>query len=185
MSDQPSEIVDPFEQVLSGMAKALPGVDLTAVAISVRIGRLASIFNRAVEDLVRPHGFGYGELEVLFFLLNGGKPAGMRPSDLMKGCFVTSGAITGRVDRLTKLGLVQRIPSLIDRREMTVRLTRNGEKLSQRLQVKVACESALTVALAEMGGDRGSALNTLLNDLHMTFDVVVDQLEESVKTAKQ
>lgn len=163
--DAPPQDADAFDPVLASWREALPGIDVTSVSMSVSISRLAALFNRGVEEHVRPYGFGYGELEVLFYLLSGGKPYERRPSDLTKGCFVTSGAITGRVDRLERLGLVTRIPSLIDRREMVVRLTRDGEKLSRRLQLAVASDSALALALRQIEPERRASLDTELRRL--------------------
>ncbi|WP_298283550.1 MarR family transcriptional regulator [Novosphingobium sp.] len=165
-----------FERVLESWQTAFPDLDVTSISVSVSISRLASLFTRGAEELVRPYGFGYGEMEVLFYLLSGGKPYEMRPSDLVKGCFVTSGAITGRVDRLSRLGLVSRVPSLIDRREMLVKLTRNGEKLGRRLQQVVAYESALRIALDELPAERRAALDADLRSVLIRVENLTSQV---------
>lgn len=173
--EDPADETDAFDPVLASWREALPGIDVTSVSMSVSISRLAALFSRGVEEHVRRYGFGYGELEVMFYLLSGGTPYERRPSDLTKGCFVTSGAITGRVDRLERLGLVTRIPSLIDRREMVVRLTRDGEKLSRRLQLAVATESALALALRSMDPERQASLDADLRMLLREVEVLVER----------
>ena len=53
----------------------------------------------------------------------------MHPSDLTASLWVTSGAVSKRIDKLEKMGLVTRSTHASDRRSITVCLTENGRKI--------------------------------------------------------
>ncbi len=57
---------------------------------------------------------------------------GMTPGELTRELLVTAGNVTGIVDRLVRLGLVERMPVPEDRRAVRVRLTERGRRLMQR-----------------------------------------------------
>jgi DNA-binding MarR family transcriptional regulator len=56
----------------------------------------------------------------------------MRPTDILGESLLTSGAITNRIDRVQKLGLVERRPDPEDGRSYLIRLTPTGKKLADR-----------------------------------------------------
>src|SRR5918994_2815093 len=57
---------------------------------------------------------------------------GTKPSDLARSSLITTGAMTARVDRLERAGLIQRTPDPTDRRSMLVQLTGQGDKLAKQ-----------------------------------------------------
>jgi DNA-binding MarR family transcriptional regulator len=61
------------------------------------------------------------------------QPAGMTAGQLTRELLVTAGNVTGIVDRLQQLGLVQRRRLPQDRRTVEVRLTPRGRRLMQRV----------------------------------------------------
>lgn len=60
-------------------------------------------------------------------------PDGLKMSDLSERLMVTGGNVTGITDQLEKEGLVVREPDPNDRRAYTVKLTRVGSKLFDRM----------------------------------------------------
>lgn len=57
----------------------------------------------------------------------------MTPTDLHEGLMLSSGAMTSRLDRLERKGLIEHVPSPNDRRSTLVRLTPAGLALIDKL----------------------------------------------------
>jgi DNA-binding MarR family transcriptional regulator len=62
---------------------------------------------------------------------------------------ITSGAITNRIDRMAKRGLVERVPDEEDRRSVRVRLTEQGWEIIERLVGPHTENEALLMAALE------------------------------------
>ncbi|RUU68066.1 MarR family transcriptional regulator, partial [Mesorhizobium sp. M2C.T.Ca.TU.009.01.2.1] len=71
-----------------------------------------------------------GEFDVLATLRRSGTPYALTPTELYEATMVTSGAMTARLDRLEKAGLIQRAPHPSDRRGVIVQLTAKGRELT-------------------------------------------------------
>ena len=67
-----------------------------------------------------------GEFGVLFNLRLAGPPYKMTPTQLHNRLLITSGGMTGRIDKLQSCGLVRRSPDPEDRRSILVELTESG-----------------------------------------------------------
>lgn len=164
--DETNSVRDSIDEMLDVWGKTLPDMDMTAVGIGLRISRLSMGFAEDMQKVLRPFGIGEGEMDVLFCLLNTGEPYRQRPSDISKGCYVTTGATTSRVDRLIKMGLVERVPPLKDRRELLVQLTSAGRKLAQKLRREVAVAANVASTLNSMGPDDSAEFVRLLRIFH-------------------
>jgi DNA-binding MarR family transcriptional regulator len=66
---------------------------------------------------------------VLATLRRSGAPYALTPTALYEATMVTSGAMTARLDRLEKAGLIARAPHPEDRRGVLVQLTDKGREL--------------------------------------------------------
>ena len=86
---------------------------------------LRELRRRVPEDLTLP------QFDVLAQLHRRGD-AGMTPGELTRELLVTAGNVTGIVDRLQALGLVERRRLAEDRRVVRVRMTARGRRLMQR-----------------------------------------------------
>ncbi len=117
--------------------RQLPGVDFFPVLTAIRIMRIWMIADAQTEQFARVYGFGAGDADVLVSLRRHGPPFRLRPRELQRLCVVTSGAITGRIDRLAKLGLVERSSTEVDRRGSEVGLTRRGIKVAEQLMRRI------------------------------------------------
>lgn len=82
-----------------------------------RAGSLGTLHNRAAADLVGMNQTDWDCVDVLDW--TGPIPAG----ELAKHVGLTSGAITGVLDRLERLGLARRVADPVDRRRVIVELT--------------------------------------------------------------
>jgi DNA-binding MarR family transcriptional regulator len=123
---------------------------------SQRCGNLTILFTNALASRV---GLSATEFECLSLLGDGPLPAGR----LAELCGLTTGAITGLVDRLEKVGYAERQADPHDRRRVLVAL-KNGEVLRQKAS---ALYVPLGLAFNELA-DQYSVqdLSTILGYMH-------------------
>jgi DNA-binding MarR family transcriptional regulator len=109
-----------------------PDLDVAPLAVAGRILRCAAHLERAIETALRPLGLSFGDFDVINTLRRRGDPAGTHPKLLATSALITSGAMTSRLDRLERAGLLVRRPDASDRRAVLVQLTSEGEALAER-----------------------------------------------------
>jgi DNA-binding MarR family transcriptional regulator len=86
---------------------------------------------RAIAAALRPFALSLGEFDVLNTIRRRGDEQGTNPTDLAQSALITSGAMTSRLDRLERAGLIARGPDPGDRRGVLVRLTARGNRLAE------------------------------------------------------
>ena len=102
-----------------------------------------------------PSGLGDGDFDVLASLRRSGAPYELTPGQLGETTMVTSSAVTKRIDRLERAGLVTRTVSEADGRSRRIRLTDRGLELIERLIADhVANEQRLVAGLTPEERDR-------------------------------
>ena len=127
------------------------------------LGRLAEAAQSGARDHLRPlfedQGLQPGEFDVLATLRRAGAPYALSPTALYDATMVTSGAMTGRIDRLEKAGWVARTPHPDDRRAVRVSLTPQGYALINELMTQhVANEAQILSGLTRREQETLSAL---------------------------
>jgi DNA-binding MarR family transcriptional regulator len=85
---------------------------------------LRELRRRVPEDLTLP------QFDVLVQLHR--RPEGMTSRELTRELLVTAGNVTGLVDRLARMGLVERRPVPEDRRAVRIALTARGRRVAAR-----------------------------------------------------
>lgn len=134
----------------------------------VPIGRLMQAARLIQRDHLQPvfarFGLGPGEFDVLASLRRSGDPYRLTPTALYSQLMITSGAMTNRIDRLEKAGLVERLPDPGDRRGTLVALTAEGkDRVDAAVSVHVANEARILSALTpEEQGQLSALLGKLL-----------------------
>ena len=116
------------------------------------LGRLNEASSLIARDRLAPlfarFGLQAGEFDVLATLRRSGSPYALTPTDLYEATMVTSGAMTNRLDRLEKAGLILRGPHPNDRRGIVVQLTEKGLALiDEALTAHVANEHEILAGL--------------------------------------
>lgn len=97
------------------------------MAVLGRLNEASSLIARErLAPLFARFGLQTGEFDVLATLRRSGPPYALTPTALYEATMVTSGAMTNRLDRLEKLGLIMRGPHPNDRRGIVVQLTDKG-----------------------------------------------------------
>jgi hypothetical protein len=97
---------DSVDRIIDEWRRALPTLDASPLAVIGRVSRLADLVRRRVDAALKPFGIGWELLDVLGALLRAGPPFRRTPTALYRACLLSSGAMTNRVDRLERAGLV-------------------------------------------------------------------------------
>ncbi|MEC4677534.1 MAG: MarR family transcriptional regulator [Nitrospirota bacterium] len=85
---------------------------------------------RKDDQHVRKLGLTQAQFDVIVVL---GETPGMPCNKITEETLLTKGTLTGVLDRLTIKGLIERVPSEIDRRSTIVRLTTQGADCFERV----------------------------------------------------
>lgn len=131
---------DDVDRIVEQWRRERAGMRPEPMAVFGRIYRLARIVGDAQEKVYADWGIARGEFDVLAALRRSGEPYTLAPKELTAALMLTSGGMTGRLDRLERAGLVRREPDPADRRGLRVTLTEAG-----RRAVEEAAEAGLAV----------------------------------------
>lgn len=141
-----------------------PDIDVSAMATVGRLLQAARVIERDYLDPVFGRfGLQRGEFDVLASLRRAGAPYELTPTALYEALMLSSGAMTNRLDRLERAGLVERHPDPADRRGTRVRLSAQGKSMiDTALEAHLANEAGILTGLSD--ADRVQ-LDSLLSKL--------------------
>ncbi|WP_201411907.1 MarR family winged helix-turn-helix transcriptional regulator [Mesorhizobium sp. J8] len=142
--------MDRASRAMEQWRRERPDLDVSPMGV---IGRLNEASALIARDRLAPvfarFGLQSGEFDVLATLRRSGSPYALTPTELYETTMVTSGAMTARLDRLEKGGLIQRMPHPTDRRGVIVQLTAKGRELTdEALAAHVANEHEILAGLS-------------------------------------
>lgn len=159
---------DPVDAILAQWQKERPDLDVSAMGIVGRIGRLTKHLDRSLQEVFSEFGLQAGEFDVLATLRCSGAPYQLTPTTLFNTLMISSGTMTHRIDRLEQADLVQRIPDPSDRRGTLIQLTDRGFTLIEKaVEAHVANMNHLLSGLEEA---ESKALAQLLRQLLISFE---------------
>lgn len=150
--------------------------DLDPVLLGIRL-RLLAVSSRLVRDnhrLARTVGLSGAELRVLFTLRRVGPPFALRPTDLFEALIVPSGTMTRQIDRLERMGMVERSDDPADRRGAIVKLTERGLRVADDTLTVAVRDSPVSDAIGRLADADRAALLRIADELlsHLeTMDV--------------
>ncbi|GAA2656611.1 MarR family transcriptional regulator [Streptomyces aculeolatus] len=124
--------LDHVARIQAEWARERPDLDVTPQAVIGRLHRLGALLTRRLCLVYDQYGLSEGEFDVLAALRRAGDPYERAPGELAAHTMVTTGAMTKRIDRLERNGLVTRRRSASDGRGRVVALTSAGRKLIDR-----------------------------------------------------
>lgn len=113
------------------------------------------------QSVVRGKGFSLPQVHVVEIL---GVHGAMRMKELADKLGVTTGTLTVQVDKMVKMGLIERRPHESDRRSILVVLTAEGETLYQEHdQLHLSLTQDLTAKLSDTDRQHLLACLTAIN----------------------
>lgn len=152
-----------MDEIREQWARERPELDTEAMGILGRIYRIAATAHQAMDRACARYGISRADYDVLATLRRSGEPFQLAPGALTRSLMLTSGGMTGRLDRLEAAGLVIRIAGTGDRRSLLVALTDHGRQvIDEAVDAGVETQQLL---LAKLPPDRRRQLDELLRDL--------------------
>lgn len=142
---------DHVDGILAQWARERPDLDASPMGLIGRLHRLAQVLDERLRPIFAEAGLGRGDFDVLATLRRSGAPYELSPTELAASSMVTSSAVTKRVDRLERDGLVTREQNRDDARARRIRLTERGFDLVDRLvEQHLVNEHALVSHLSDL-----------------------------------
>ncbi|MFD7603600.1 MarR family winged helix-turn-helix transcriptional regulator [Streptomyces mirabilis] len=154
---------DPVDAIIEQWATVRPDLDTAAMEVFGRVFRLARTMGDRMEKAYAPYGISRGEFDVLATLRRSDTPYTLSPRQLSATLMLTTGGMTGRLDKLERAGLLRRSPDPHDRRGLQVTLTDKGLRLID--EAVGAGLAVQTEALAHLDEERAGQLAALLREL--------------------
>ena len=165
--------LDHVGRIIAQWGEHRPDLDVSPMGLIGRLHRLGARLNDELRPVFAAAGLGDGDFDVLAALRRNGPPHELTPGELGATTMVTSGAITKRIDRLERAGLVTRTVSDTDGRSRRVALTSEGRQLVDDLVERhVANEHRLVSGLSEREREQ-------LARLLEAWGRALDELEEA------
>lgn len=137
---------DAIDRVLGGWRRELPGLDPAALACVGRVIVLAAHLERSVAAALAAHDLSLGQFDILATLRRHGPKGGLTPTHLLANVALSSGGMTGRLDKLEERGLVARKADPTDRRGVVVELTAKGRKVIEAAAATRFAEAEASLA---------------------------------------
>jgi len=158
--------IDVFLEHLEG----IPDLEYEVEGIVDRINSLQKKFRRDLEQTLAEHGLTWGEWKVLGSLWRSTNdvPHCSSPGELAAELELSSGAMTSRLDKLERAGLVLRRPDPADRRGVKVELTEAGSRAWLESTNAQAIKEARVARALTQAEQR--QLNVLLRKLMLEFE---------------
>jgi len=136
---------DGVDERVRGIVENFPQIDPLVEAIGHRIGGVERLLDKAAAANLARVDMTHEEFKVLLALHRGKRSHGALSRELM----VSTGAMTNRLDKLERAGLVQRERDPADRRGVLLALTDAGqERLNAAVDYAAADERDLLGALS-------------------------------------
>jgi DNA-binding MarR family transcriptional regulator len=163
---------DAVDHIMNQWRRERPDLDPSPMGLIGRLARCEMLLRRKLDQTFERFGMTSWEFDVLATLRRAGHPYSLAPTALYSSLMVTSGTMTHRLQRLEKVGLVERVKSNEDLRSMLVQLTEAGLNLiNQAVEAHIANEQAILDLLpAESRKQLDKHLVTLLSVLETSID---------------
>ena len=98
--------------------------------LGLLLGRAAILKDKIIDTHMEPHGITAAQFKVLIIMAQFGVDT---PAELCRNLSLDSGSMTRMLDRLEQKGLLDRKRSALDRRQVQLVLTDDGQRLADRL----------------------------------------------------
>ncbi len=139
-----------MDSILVQWRRERPDIDPAPMAVCGQIWRTGEILRQGVLANWSDYGLDLAGSDVILTLRRQGRGKTLSPSDLAKDMMLSTSAMTNRLDRLEKRGLIKRTSDPNDRRGLRIVLTDEGFELADEMVVThIATEEKLLSALTD------------------------------------
>ena len=159
---------DSSDACLTGMLARYPQMDADVEGVVDRVDSVQKHLNKIFEDTLAGHGLNRGEYRLLLRLATRAAEHRMSAGDLSRMLLLSTGALTNRVDRLEKAGLVRRRPDPKDRRGVLIELTPKGIELIDETVIAQSSREAATLSV--LTAKERAQLNQLLRKVLVSLE---------------
>ncbi|MEU0469735.1 MULTISPECIES: MarR family winged helix-turn-helix transcriptional regulator [unclassified Amycolatopsis] len=157
----------PAHDIAESWRRELPGVRTESIEIITPVWRVAKLLADDRRRTLAELGVDPSTLDLLSVIRRAGPPYELTTREITRRTLVTPGAVSQRVARAERAGLVERAPSSASRRAVAVRLTDAGHHLVETtVRRLLEHEADLVGGLAP---DERQALTGLLARLERTL----------------
>ncbi len=157
---------DNIDKILAQWQCEAPALDVSSLAVVGRILQLAQLLEKHRETVLADFDLTVWSFDMLATLRRQGPPYQLKPTELYELLMLSSGAMTNRIDRLEKDGLVTRLRDPNDRRSVIVQLSDAGaERIDAAMPILFEREKQF---LADLSQTETTDLITLLRQFLAT-----------------
>lgn len=174
---QKTEKGDAVDEVVAAWKRERPDLELSAVGVMARLGRVSLRFAAAQEEVLAKLGLQDGGFDVLATLQRAGRPYELIPSQLSEHLLLSRSGMTSRLDRLVDAGLVERSLDPEDRRSFRVKLTGSGLKKVE--EAMTAHTANINRLLSTLNKTELRAFDGLLRKLMLTEERPISRTAET------
>jgi DNA-binding MarR family transcriptional regulator len=158
---------DPVDATALAWLRERPGTPVESIGIVTRVWRLAKILGEDRRRVLAQAGADPATLDLLSVLRRSGPPYRLTTREIADRTRVTAGAISQRIARAERTGLVRRARSADGSRAVDVTLSPAGHDLVERLVDRVLGREAELISRLTEGqqAELAGLLRVLLQDL--------------------
>src|SRR3954451_5693385 len=159
-----------------------PSIDPDVEGIVDRLSMIQKHATKIFEKTLSGCGLNHGEYRLLLRLATRTDDLKMSAGRLSQMLMLSSGAMTNRLDRMEKAGLVRRVPDPTDRRGVLVEMTDKGEKVLDDAVLSSAKEDAdmMSALSPKEKKQLNQLLRKVLEQLESGPDIVDDKTDQKV-----
>ncbi len=166
-----SKFTDSVDEMVEQWVHAGPKVDLDVISVMMRVVAIARLHRRALTRVAARHGLIRQDMVILLALRRAARP--LTPTELFQELFVTSGAMTKRIDQLESMGMVSRRPSKQDGRSTEIHLEKRARRIVDE-DVNSNLEPEYGV-FARLDPKRRAQLNDLLRECLNALEAIEER----------
>lgn len=159
---------DAVDRIIEQWHREIPELELESMATFGRIHRISAKLIDRLTRVRAEHGIGRGEFDVMASIRRSGEPFVLSPKQIGAALMLSSGGLTGRLDKLERAGYIERLPDPEDRRGIKVKMTDEG-KAAIEASVRAGLETQEEL-LSALDPDERREFAALLRKLHAAFD---------------
>ena len=175
-------MADSVDLCTTDILSRYPSIDPDVEGIVDRLSTINKHSMKVFEKALGSCGLNHGEYRLLLRLATRTDDHKMSAGRLSQMLMLSSGAMTNRLDRMEKAGLVRRVPDPTDRRGVLVEMTDKGEKVLDDAVLSSAKEDAdmMSALSPKEKKQLNQLLRKVLEQLESGPDIVDDKTDQKV-----